>query len=73
MITDAAPLDSMIQRFGRVNRRRNENTIGRLKTVYIIKPSENSNDSKPYNHEIVKKSFDELPDDSVLKENSIQK
>ena len=28
MITEAAPLDSLIQRFGRVNRRRDENTVG---------------------------------------------
>ena len=72
LITDAAPLDSMIQRFGRVNRRRNENSIGKLKDIHIIKPFENSNDSRPYNHEIVKKSFDELPDDSALKEKDIQ-
>lgn len=73
LITDAAPLDSMIQRFGRVNRRRNENTIGKLKDVHIIKPSENSNDSKPYDHEIVIKSFDVLPDNSALREKDIQR
>lgn len=72
LITDAAPLDSMIQRFGRVNRRRNENTIGKLKDVHIIKPSANSNDSKPYGHGIVIKSFDVLPDNSALRERDIQ-
>ena len=73
MITDAAPLDSMIQRFGRVNRKRNANTLGQLKEIHVIKPSENKNDSRPYNYEVVKNSFDELHDGFVLEEKEIQR
>ncbi|KAF0149559.1 MAG: metal dependent phosphohydrolase [Ignavibacteria bacterium] len=73
MITDAAPLDSLIQRFGRVNRKRNMNTLGQLKEIHVIKPSENKNDSKPYDYEIVKNSFIELPNGSVLEEKEIQR
>ncbi len=72
MITDAAPLDSMIQRFGRVNRKRNAFTLGQLREIHVIKPSENKNDSKPYNYEVVKNSFSELPNGFVLEEKEIQ-
>lgn len=72
LITDAAPIDSLIQRFGRINRRRNNNTIGKLKNVHIVKPTENSKESMPYNHDIVQKSYNALPNHTVLKEKSIQ-
>lgn len=72
MITDAAPLDSLIQRFGRINRRRNINTIGVFKNVHVLKPSQKKNDTLPYKYEIVEKSFDELPSESLLEEIEIQ-
>lgn len=72
MITDAAPLDSLIQRFGRVNRRRNNSTIGRLKNIHVVAPSEKATEILPYKQEVVSRSFNELPDSSVLEEMKIQ-
>jgi len=69
MITMCAPLDSLVQRFGRVNRRRTEDTIGHYKPIYVLAPSGNV---LPYKFEIVKKSFEQLPDGEVLQETEIQ-
>ncbi|MBX7226864.1 MAG: CRISPR-associated helicase Cas3' [Chitinophagales bacterium] len=70
MITQCAPLDSMIQRFGRVNRKRNENTIGKYKPIHIIKPS---GKVMPYNMDVLKASFEQLPENfNVLKEIHLQ-
>lgn len=69
MITMCAPLDSLIQRFGRVNRRRTKDTIGHYKPIYVLTPSGNV---LPYKSEIVKKSFEQLPDGEVLQETEIQ-
>jgi len=62
MITEAAPLDSLVQRFGRVNRKRSNNTIGCLKPIHVLNPKTNT---LPYNREIVCKSFDLLPENGV--------
>lgn len=71
MITQCAPLDGMIQRFGRVNRKRTKNTIGKYKQIHVIKPSGNV---LPYKMEILKASFEQLPSNfDVLKEKSLQK
>jgi CRISPR-associated endonuclease/helicase Cas3 len=73
MITDAAPLDGMVQRFGRVNRERSEETIGRLKPIYVIAPPEDDAAILPYDAETVRASFDALPGDGkVLREASVQ-
>ncbi len=72
MITETAPLDSMIQRFGRVNRKRSEETIGIYKPVYVIKPTEDVKEAKPYDVEILQRSYDILPDGEVLKETELQ-
>jgi len=70
MITQAAPLDSLIQRFGRVNRKRNVDTIGKYKPVHISKPS---GSVLPYKMDILKASFEALPDKGeVLKEKALQ-
>lgn len=73
LITETAPLDSMIQRFGRVNRIRNENTIGKYKPVYVIKPPEDKREAKPYDVDVLKRSYDILSDGEVLKETELQK
>jgi len=36
MITETAPIDALIQRFGRINRKRTAETIGKYKPIYII-------------------------------------
>ncbi len=72
MITEAAPLDALIQRFGRINRKRSLQTIGILKDVYVIAPPINKKDALPYELDIVKKSFDLLPDNGILLERNLQ-
>ena len=69
MITQAAPLDALIQRFGRVNRKRVEPDQRTIRPIHILKPKEHT---LPYKKEIVTKSFDLLPDGEVLKARKIQ-
>jgi CRISPR-associated endonuclease/helicase Cas3 len=72
MITETAPLDALIQRFGRVNRKRTEETLGKYKSVYIIAPTENKNDALPYDHDVLLKSYEILNNGEVLKERELQ-
>ncbi|WP_181308515.1 CRISPR-associated helicase Cas3' [Rufibacter sp. XAAS-G3-1] len=72
MVTDAAPLDALVQRFGRVHRKRSETTIGTYKPVHAITPSETDEDIFPYEADIVRRSFEALPD-GLLEEKELQK
>lgn len=70
MITQCAPLDGMIQRFGRVNRKRNQETIGKYKPVHIIRPKGNV---LPYKLETLEESFEQLPNKGqILEEKKLQ-
>lgn len=70
MITECAPLDALVQRFGRINRRRSLKTLNTLRPVYVIKPH---GDQRPYKRAIVQSTFDILPDNGdVLEEVSLQ-
>ena len=70
MITQAAPLDSLVQRFGRVHRKRSKATINTYKPIHVLAPSKNT---LPYNKELVTNSFDQLPDQgNIFQETELQ-
>ena len=72
MITEAAPIDALIQRFGRVNRKRSAETIGKYKPIYVLVPPEDKKEALPYDLDIIKSSYSVLPDGEVIKESSLQ-
>lgn len=73
MITDCAPLDSLIQRFGRVHRKRTEETIGTYKPVHVIAPPADGTTALPYKAAILKTSFEQLPEGGeILRETELQ-
>ena len=72
MITECAPIDALIQRLGRVNRRRSESTIGQLKNIYVAAPPEGKREAKPYDLETLQRSYAVLPDGEVFAERSLQ-
>jgi CRISPR-associated endonuclease/helicase Cas3 len=70
MITDCAPLDALIQRFGRINRRRTKEGFGIQKPVYVVAPE---GDQRPYDRQVVEKTFSVLPDQgATLQEDTLQ-
>lgn len=72
MITECAPIDAMIQRFGRINRKRTKASIGHYKPIYVLAPPEDDNQALPYELNVLKKSFEVLPDNEVLDERRLQ-
>ena len=72
MITECAPIDAMIQRFGRINRKRTNETIGKYKDIYVIQPPEDKNDALPYDLEVLQNSYNVLPNDALLEEATLQ-
>lgn len=72
MITECAPLDALIQRFGRINRKRTLETIGILKPIYVLMPPDDKQDALPYDIDILRRSYDALPNGAVIDETMIQ-
>jgi len=72
MITDAAPLDALIQRFGRINRKRTPDTIGKYKPIYVLTPPEEEKEAKPYEIETIRRSYECLADGEVFHEREVQ-
>ncbi|UTA67680.1 CRISPR-associated helicase Cas3' [Emticicia sp. 21SJ11W-3] len=72
MITETAPLDALIQRFGRINRKRTTENAETIKDVFVIAPPESTKDAKPYDIEILKRTFNVLSNGEILKERELQ-
>lgn len=72
MITECAPIDALIQRFGRVNRKRTKDTIGLYKSIYVLKPPTEKTDALPYSLEVLQRTFEVLPDNVLMKERGAQ-
>lgn len=73
MVTECAPIDALIQRFGRINRKRTKDTIGQYKPIYVIAPSDNKSDGLPYDIDVLKLTYDTLPAGKIMKERNTQK
>lgn len=73
LITECAPIDALIQRFGRINRKRSEETIGHYKPIYILAPPTEKNDALPYGLEVLQRTYDALPNGNLMKEREVQK
>ena len=70
MITTCAPIDALIQRFGRINRRRTPEALGTQKPVHVVAPE---GSQRPYDNQVVQDTFDCLPNEGgILEEPSLQ-
>ncbi|MEG2946506.1 MAG: CRISPR-associated helicase Cas3' [Bacteroidales bacterium] len=70
MITEAAPIDALIQRFGRINRKRNPEHPT-LCPVCVLAPGDEKL-CRPYSRDILVKSFEILPHGEILQERNLQ-
>jgi CRISPR-associated endonuclease/helicase Cas3 len=72
MITECAPIDALIQRFGRINRKRTIDTIGKYNPIYVLTPSDKKTEALPYDMEVLKLTYQNLPDGKLMKERNAQ-
>lgn len=72
MITECAPIDALIQRFGRINRKRTKETIGHYKPIYVLSPPIEKKDALPYDLAVLQRTYEVLPDGKLLKEANSQ-
>lgn len=72
MVTECAPVDALIQRFGRINRKRSIETIGHYKPIYVLAPPAKKTDALPYGLEVLQRTYDVLPNGNLMKERETQ-
>jgi CRISPR-associated endonuclease/helicase Cas3 len=72
MITECAPIDSLIQRFGRINRKRSKETIGKYKPIFVINPPVEKADALPYGLDVLMRTYEALPNGYLMKERDAQ-
>lgn len=73
LVTDCAPLDALVQRFGRVNRVRLSASERMLRDVGVLAPPATDKEAKPYLLEELQRTWDVLPDAEVLHEVDLQR
>lgn len=73
MVTECAPLDALVQRFGRINRRRTPETRGNFRPVYVVAPPDGVREAAPYDAAVLERSFDLLPDGDLFRERDVQR
>jgi CRISPR-associated endonuclease/helicase Cas3 len=72
MITEAAPLDALAQRFGRVNRKRTKGNVGQTKNIYVIAPPSDEKVALPYELEVLNRTYEVLQSGEIFEEKMLQ-
>ena len=72
MVTECAPIDALIQRFGRINRKRSTETIGHYKPIYVLAPPTEKTEALPYSLEVLERTYEALPNGNLMKEREAQ-
>ncbi len=73
MISECAPIDALIQRFGRINRKRTEATIGHFKPIYVLQPPIKKAEALPYSLDVLNRTYEALPNSNLMKEKEAQR